>query len=398
LAAYLILMNARQQKYYDLLVLIATPRGFTIIGNYDNARNTIRMQCPYQHIFDISPDNFKKGQGCSRCSNNCPQQSKERFFKCAGERNFTVVGKYTNDQTKTRMQCPCGNLFDMSPHSFKNGQGCPRCSNQCPQQAKEILLDMASQRGFNVISSYIDAHTKIRMQCPCGHIFDITPTNFKSGVDCSRCSDTCPKQAKERLLEVASRRGFTVTGDYVNTRTKIQMKCHNQHIFNITPDHFKNGRGCGICDESAGEQLVRASVTHLNLFFVSQYVLPSLPGRKYDFAIILPNRNPVFLEWDGEQHFEQSEYFHRYETTFLQGQRVDIMKTQEVIDHRCQMIRIDYTWLNKGQVEIAEFIKNAIHSNKWLIVSNEDKYTWLSQSITLPKVRLVIRKKPEHEL
>ena len=336
--AYLTLMNARQQKYYDLLLLIASPRGFTLIGNYDNARNTIRMLCPYQHAFDISPDNFKKGQGCPRCSNNCPQQSKERFFKCAEDRNFIIVGEYTNNQTKTRMQCPCGNIFDMFPNSFKNGQGCPRCSNQCPIQAKEKLFEMASRRGFNIISSYIDAHTKIRMQCPCGYIFDITPTNFKSGVGCSKCSDTCPKQAKDRLFEMASHRGFTITGDYVNTATKIQMQCYNKHIFNITPDHFKNGRGCSICDESGGEQLVRAALTYLNLFIVPQYILPSLPGRKYDFAVILPNRNPVLLEWDGEQHFKQSEYFHRCETAFLQGQRIDIMKTQEAINNRCQMI------------------------------------------------------------
>ena len=107
---------------------------------------------------------------------------------------------------------------------------------------------------------------------------------LKQGDGCAKCADKCPIQAREILYSQAIQRGYQILGDYVNTHTKIAMLCPDKHRLEITPHSFKQGHGCGICEESAGEQLLRATLISLNRSLKSQYILPLLPNRKYDFV------------------------------------------------------------------------------------------------------------------
>lgn len=162
------------------------------------------------------------------------------------------------------------------------------------------------------------------------------------------------------------------------------MQCPENHVIEITPHNFKSGKGCRVCSESAGEQLLRAVITTLQLTsFQSQYILASLPDRRYDFVIVYSG-DMVVIEWDGEQHFAYPNWFDDEQADFRQRQNADILKTQEVMRYRYKMIRIDYTWLKKNVEEISQFIRAAIQSPQWLIFSNPTMYTWLSSQIRLP--------------
>ena len=318
-------MNPRQRKYYDILVQQSKLRGFQVLGIYINNDTKIQMRCPNKHIIEITPDSFKHGSNCARCSGHCPLQSEETLYLRAAERGYQVLGTY---------------------------------------------------RGTNI---------KIQMQCPSQHIIEITPYDFTSNHECAVCYGNSKTQSKEDLYSLAVKRGYQILGTYFNAGTKISMKCPNKHVTEIRPDNFKSGAGCSICDESSGEQLVRTTLEWLKLPFTSQYVLSSLPSRRYDFVVTLLNQQRIFIEWDGPQHFIVSDLFHfGEEEKFIDGQGVDILKTQEVINHRCKMIRIDYTWLQKGIEAIGRFIIDGIKSSQALIVSSPGMYQWLSSKIVIP--------------
>lgn len=382
----------------------ANSRGYQVVGKYVNSRIKIEMRCPESHVVEITPDNFKKGTNCAKCMELCPIKAKEDLYSQAALRGYQVLGEYVNSRTKIQMQCPNQHLIEIEPDTFKRGTGCAKCVGHCPIQAREDFYITATERNCRVIGTYINTSTKIQMRCPQSHLMEITPNNFKLGQNCSICYGNSPAQSEEDLHVEASLRGCQVVGTYVNSRSKIQMRCPQSHIIEITPSNFKKGHNCSICSESAGEQLLRAVLASLKFSFETQYILSSLPNRKYDFAITIENNRLLFIEWDGQQHFEYPNFFHKNQDEFFERREADIQKTQEVIILRHKIIRIDHTWLKKPITEIGTFIKDGIASSKLLIVSTPEMYTWLHERISLPldilqqkvtSIKLVIRERQE---
>ena len=198
------------------------------------------------------------------------------------------------------------------------------------------------------------------------------------------------EEAKHRkYLEfetIAKNRNFSITGRYQDHNTEIEMICPQSHTIQLSPQSFITGSGCYLCNESLGEQLIRATLDGLGLAFISQYTLLK---RRYDFVIISPT---VVIEWDGGQHFTQNRLYHRDENHFRQQQQIDILKTQRILDYRCKMIRIDYTWLRQSIERISRFIKDSMYSSDYLTVSTPLMYLWLTSKVVIPsKTRLVIR-------
>ena len=100
------------------MYLQAVERGYRVIGAYINNRTKIEMQCPDEHKFEIRPNSFKSGQGCARCADHCPIQAKENFYLEAIERGYQILGVYVNTRTKIKMQCPEEHLLEMRPRWF----------------------------------------------------------------------------------------------------------------------------------------------------------------------------------------------------------------------------------------------------------------------------------------
>ena len=170
----------------------------------------------------------------------CPIQAKENLYSQAHERGYQVLGTYINNDTKIEMQCPENHILEITPHSFKYGRGCAKCADHCPIQAKGNFYSEAVERDYQVLGTYINNDTKIEMQCPDNHRFETTPHRFKNGHGLLlNVFDLCPIQAKEKFYIQAHERGCQILGTYVNNRTKVRMQCPENHQFEISPDSFQ---------------------------------------------------------------------------------------------------------------------------------------------------------------
>jgi hypothetical protein len=450
-------MTPRQRHYYDQLCRVAIVRGYKVLGSYVNTDTPISMLCPNNHTFLIRPITFKHEATCYHCI-SAVVYSKKDFYDLAIKRHHKVLGAYTFPNHKIQMQCPKDHIFEMAPLQFMTSHNCIKCLKQCPIQAEEEFRSNALARNYQILGSYVNANTKVKMRCPRKHVFEITPSrlrdntindsdrccsrqpeeelhtlaetrgykilgpylgtntnieiqcpnkhirymsphNFKAGRSCAVCSGRCPLQARDDLYSLADVLGYKVIGLYVNTKTPIEIRCPNNHVFSTSPSNFKKSKSCGVCKGSTGEKLLHFVLGSLKLSFESQYILSSLPGRSYDFVIFLANQHKIFIEWDGVQHFEHLSHFHQTQDEFLGFRAIDIRKTQEVINAGSKILRIDYTWLKKPVNEIAKFIMDAIGSDQCLIISDPSMYIWLTDAVvirsniakTRSSIRLVIK-------
>lgn len=310
----------------------------------------------------------------------------------AKSRGYQVVSpRYENANTKIQFRCSQGHTFEMRARTFIEGYNCAKCMGVCPKQAKENFLLHALERGYQVIGNYINNKDPVQMVCSRQHIFSTRPVNFYNGDGCPKCSGMCQQQAEDNFRASVLNRQHQITGMYIDTQTKIELMCENRHIFRVTPNYYMKGGGCNVCSDSHGEKLIRQVLNNLQIPFSRNHIFPFLPTRKYDFAFRIDNIGVVVIEWDGAQHFGFQYPIHDNENDFINGQEIDIIKTQAILTHGYKIIRIDYTWLKKSVQEISSYIHSSILSNEYMILSNLDMYRWLQNKVIIPrKIKLRI--------
>ncbi len=139
-----------------------------------------------------------------------------------------------------------------------------------------------------------------------------------------RCADFIAKSKKKfKDMFDYSR----VPSQYVNNDTEVEIRCieHN-YWFKVTPDtHQRKYGGCPICNMSKGELRIylwlkahnipfehnTVHMEHTNLFCKVSYLVP-------DFVLADYN---LIIEYNGEQHYEDVDYFRRDKNWCLEDQQ-----------------------------------------------------------------------------
>lgn len=213
---------------------------------------------------------------------------KEKF----SERGWELLStEYKNAHTLLDYVCDKGHKHSIQWANFQQGYGCPECSYERLSELKRMSYDevkgyIEEQGCFLLSDSYRNAHQKLLIQCPNGHVFSM---NF---------------------------------------------------------DKFKIGQRCPCCMGSSGEKEVRKCLNEIGIEFIEQKrfedcrnILP-LP---FDFFI--PSLN-VCIEYDGEQHFLKNCFGDKDGKVLLETQRRDKIKTQYCLDNNIKLIRIPYWEMN----------------------------------------------------
>lgn len=178
---------------------------------YINCSSKLKIECPEGHIFEMSWDNFKAGHRCPKCAVKIQAKNQSynlKYVKSYIESNngYKLISeKYKNSLIKLKIQCPLGHIFDMSFHHFKIGQRCSVCARKI--QAKKKTLKYSDVKSyiekFNyklLSTEYINAKTKLKIQCDKGHIYWGTFANFKNH-DCR-----CPQCSQSKMFYIPERK------------------------------------------------------------------------------------------------------------------------------------------------------------------------------------------------
>ena len=125
-----------------------------------------------------------------------------------------------------------------------------------------------------------------------------------------------------------------------------------------------------------GEIQCRVYLEKLGISFTPNFRLSCAAKRPYDLMFSYNGSN-YLLEFDGQQHFEFIEWFHKTFDGFRKSQQCTIEKTQAAVDNDFKLIRICY--LDQNNLE--EHINKALNSPFWIYYSNEDIYGYISRNV-----------------
>ena len=272
--------------------------GYKLLSEeYINSRTKLQLQCPNGHIFKMTYSSFQQGTRCKTCWH----KNSSEYFKFTygyvkeyieNEGYKLLSTEYINANSYVEVECPKGNKFKTKFGSFKSGHRCRECyfiyeNNKTTTHSYEYIKNKMLSEGYKLLSEeYINAHTKLQVQCPYGHIFE---QKYNS---------------------------------------------------------FQQGYRCPYCNESKGEKEIRTILNSLNIEYIPQYKFDDCKFKYVlPFDFYLPQYN-VLIEFDGVQHFKIIKHFGGFDR-FVDRIIRDTIKNEYCKENDIKLIRISYKEIDK---------------------------------------------------
>ena len=262
---------------------------------------------------------------------------------------YTFLDKYINSSIKIRVKHnKCGSTYKVEPNSFLQGKRCPYCYGNIKKtdfQFKKEVFDLVGGE-YEFLDSYVNNHTKLRAKHnKCGNVYEIRPHDFFQGNRCPYCSGKIKKTDTQFKREVQKLVGgeYDFLDTYVDSKTKIRVKhsrCGN--IYEVQPSNFLQGYRCPYCNNSKGELIISKILKSLNVNYDYQKTFDDLKDvnpLSYDFFI--PDQN-ILIEYQGIQHYEPVAHFGG-KKRFPTQQKHDKMKLDYAKSHHYNLIAVPYT-------------------------------------------------------
>ena len=151
---------------------------------------------------------------------------------------------------------------------------------------------------------YIKSNKHITVTCPIHGDFEVTPNHFLNGRGCPKCGKNhryTTTEFIEKLVSIYGDKYYYDKVDYKATHEHILIGCKTHGYFSVQPANLLKGEGCPICNESKLEKEINIFLTENGLKFTTQKRFKWLGRQSLDFY--LPDYN-IAIECQGIQHFQ----------------------------------------------------------------------------------------------
>ncbi|HBI7133090.1 TPA: hypothetical protein K8N02_000270 [Clostridium perfringens] len=266
------------------------------------------------------------------------------FCELLESENYKLIGDYVNATTKIELECDKGHDYLVIPNNFKQGKRCLICSGYHPESAKLNFIKQVENENYKLIKEYVNNKTKVELECDKGHRYFVVPYSFKRGFRCPICSGyNKPETSKLDFMNQVKNEGYKVLGEYVNSKTKVEVECDKGHRYLVKPNHFKGGSRCPHCNTiSHGETLTKKILDEYSCKYESQKKFDGLTGLNggqlsYDFFV----DDYLLIEIQGKQHYKPIKLYGGLEQ-FKQQQEHDRLKRDYAKEHGYELLEIPY--------------------------------------------------------
>lgn len=272
----------------------------------------------------------------------------EKCAKLYGDKYDYSLVDYKRIDVRVDVVCKTHGVFSVLPYTHVLGTECSECKNggevvrlvgikpesnsrlnKKTGRPKELLgktltnelVEKYTNNEYSFLSEGVKytAHSKILFRHnTCEKEFFSSSTSFKSGARCPHCF-----QSKKKTIEILQQ-DFDDLSDgtyeiqsteYINNKTKVEVLhtvCDN--VYSVKPTYFiSNGNRCPHCNiRSSVSNPVKMLTSFLkdnNVEFIRELRIPECRKVRplpFDFAIKLNDTTTILIEYDGEQHFDES--------------------------------------------------------------------------------------------
>ena len=155
------------------------------------------------------------------------------------------------------------------------------------------------------------------------------------------------KKTLDEIKQVFEKEGYALLStEYIKSTSKLKVQCPKGHEYEVSWGHFNNGERCPVCNSSKGEKRISLFLKENNINYEAQKSFKECSHKRMlPFDFYLPDYG-ICIEYDGQQHYNIIDFSgknqKRAEEQFKETQIKDNIKTQYCLDNNIKLIRIPY--------------------------------------------------------
>jgi hypothetical protein len=236
----------------EMRIFAEGKKGKCLSHEYINHNTSLLWECEKGHRWEARPNNVVlKGNWCPKCANRLLisiVEMKELARSRGGECLSDEIIKY---RQKLKWQCEKGHQWNAISSSIRQGHWCPTCSYEKSRERQrhfDNIDQIIKEKGGEWVSGeYINAKSNLRIKCEKGHIWDVLEGNLKRGGWCPECARR-KRLTIQKMNDLARERGgLCLSKEYKNIRSKLTWQCNEGHTWDSTPSNILNNCWCPIC-------------------------------------------------------------------------------------------------------------------------------------------------------
>ena len=338
--------------------------------DYINCNTKILITCEFHEDFLQTPDSHLSGNGCKKCGVKLSQSSRtkttEQFLIDAkqihGDKYDYSKVNYINDSTKIEIICKIHGSYIQVPSDHIQKRGCKKCgiilrSISNTKSQEEFINQVKQIHGYKYDYSkvnYINDDKKVEILCKIHGLFIQAPNSHIQGKGCKKCgliliSDLKTKSQEQFIFDAKQIHGDKYDYskvNYINCNIKVEIVCKSHGGFEQNTKNHLQGAGCPRCvyktetkcieylELISEEKFKKCKPTFLNGLELDGY------SEKLGLAI----------EYNGEQHYEFIEFFHRNGPEDFEAQQErDSLKQKLCSENGVYLIVVPYYTKNLEQ-------------------------------------------------
>ncbi len=124
------LSSAKAQEFAKYVAAVS---GYDLLSDYVRSMEPVCMRHSCGHIWNVIPNNFKRGSRCPKCAGNLrrtQQEFEDGVRRVLGD-GYKVVGPYVNSKTPVQIQHHCGHVWGAYPDNILSHRyTCPVCTSR----------------------------------------------------------------------------------------------------------------------------------------------------------------------------------------------------------------------------------------------------------------------------
>lgn len=256
--------------------------------------------------------------------------------------------EYIKYKDKVKIICFKHGMFEQRAGDHLSGKGCAKCSGSGGGfLTKELFIEKSKLKHgdrYYYPSDYINSKTHIEIGCVIHGLFLQTPNRHLAGRGCPTCNDvklTYEKFVNKAKLVHGDKYDYSLV-DYKNNRSKISIICPIHGVFKQNPSDHLNGCGCKICKNSIGEIYIKNFLVKNNIKYIQEHRFNNCRDKHLlPFDFYLSDLN-ICLEYNGKQHYEFNEFFHKTKEGFVEQQKRDKIKEYFCKQNNIKLMIIRY--------------------------------------------------------
>jgi len=316
--------------------------------------------------FRQEPNSHLRGSGCPRCNGKI-RLSVEQFIEKAnmiheGKYDYSKVN-YISTHKKVIIICRKHGHFEQAPSSHLNGSGCSKCNSK-PKTTYDYFIKKATEKhgakyDYSKVRFY-STNKDVTIICPIHGEFQQKPRNhIRSG--CPTCGGSFKLNTEKFIFKAKLVHDDLYSYEdtvYVNSSTKVKIKCHYHGIFHQLPTSHLAGHGCKVCKNSRGEFKIQKLLRVLKIPFENQFSFEdckNLYPLPFDFKIFLEDKIGL-IEFNGEQHYKEINFGFGRKSDLRNIKLRDGIKKSYCESHNIPLLIISYMDFNVIEQLIDEFI------------------------------------------